>query len=135
MTLHRALLACALGLAAGVLPAQNIAAPATPIAPAAAAAPTGTARNEPPEYPPASRRNGEEGLVEVKVLVDQQGVPLKVEIHHSSGFPRLDNSARQTALRWRYPPGSLGTPGAEPKWVLVPFKFVLEDPPSPAPSK
>ncbi|WP_082608153.1 energy transducer TonB [Acidovorax sp. Root219] len=128
MQLHRCLLLCTLVLASGLTAAQGIANPAA--TPSIAAGP---ARNEPPDYPPISLRNGEEGLVEVRVLVDNQGVPLKAEVKRSSGFPRLDTSARQATMRWRYQPGTAGT-GLEPTWMVVPINFVLEGP-SPAPSK
>ncbi len=121
MQLHRLLLVCALGLATCLSAAQGIPNPAD--TPAIAAGP---ARNEPPEYPTISRRNGEEGRVEVKVLVDHQGVPLRAQISRSSGFPRLDTSARQATMRWRYQPAPQGA-GADPSWILVPIEFVLED--------
>jgi periplasmic protein TonB len=43
----------------------------------------------------------------------------------SSGFQRLDDTAVQTVLRWRYVPGKrAGVP--EAMWFNVPITFVLE---------
>lgn len=93
---------------------------------------TGQARNGPPDYPAASKRTGEQGRVEVKVLVDAQGIPSKAEISRSSGFRRLDASALQATMRWRYEPGRRNGI-AQPMWMLVPINFVLQDAPPKSP--
>lgn len=46
-----------------------------------------------PRYPRISRRRGEEGIVSIKVWIDDKGNPKKVEIIKSSGFPNLDRAA------------------------------------------
>ncbi|MES2612876.1 MAG: energy transducer TonB [Pseudomonadota bacterium] len=86
---------------------------------------TGQDHNGPPEYPAASKRTGEQGRVEIKVLVDTQGIPSKAEISRSSGFRRLDASALEATMRWRYEPGRRNGV-AEPMWMLVPINFILE---------
>lgn len=45
-------------------------------------------------YPHHSRRMKEQGRVIMHVLVNSAGHPEKVDIHQSSGFPRLDDAAR-----------------------------------------
>ena len=60
-----------------------------------------------PDYPPTSRRRGEEGSVIVQVLVDPEGKVSDGKIQTSSGFPRLDEAALKHALRaWRFTPGT-----------------------------
>ncbi|MCB1596639.1 MAG: energy transducer TonB [Gammaproteobacteria bacterium] len=60
-----------------------------------------------PDYPPTSRRLGEEGSVIVQVLVDPEGKVSDGKIQTSSGFPRLDEAALKHALRaWRFTPGT-----------------------------
>ena len=54
-----------------------------------------------PDYPPTSRRLGEEGSVIVQVLVDPEGKVSDGKIQKSSGFPRLDEAALKHALRAR----------------------------------
>lgn len=52
---------------------------------------------EPPRplYPAESRRSGEEGLVVLRVLIDETGRVVRIEVERSSGFARLDNAARK----------------------------------------
>ena len=60
-----------------------------------------------PDYPPTSRRLGEEGSVIVQVLVDPEGKVSDGKIQKSSGFPRLDEAALKHALgAWRFTPGT-----------------------------
>lgn len=89
-------------------------------------------RNEPPAYPAMSKRMGEEGRVDVKVLIDAQGMASKVEVGGSSGYPRLDAAALEAVSRWRFTPGRRNGV-AEPMWTLVPINFKL-DGPEPGPS-
>ena len=81
--------------------------------------------NPRPPYPPLSKRLGEQGTVVVRVRIDREGKPVKAEIQTSSGFERLDQTALQTAQKWRYVPGTRnGVP--EAMWVAVTIKFQLE---------
>ena len=59
-----------------------------------------------PEYPKASRRLLEEGVVTLKFLVDTDGHVLKAEIAKSSGFERLDDAARIALSKCQFRPGS-----------------------------
>lgn len=82
-------------------------------------------QNPKPPYPPMSKRLGEQGKVEIRVLINVNGSADKAEISRSSGFERLDQSALSTVLRWRYVPGKRnGVP--ETMWFKVPINFVLE---------
>lgn len=58
----------------------------------------------PPEYPPLSKRDGEEGTVILRVLVNTQGRPERIDIKQSSGFARLDEAARQAVSRYLFKP-------------------------------
>lgn len=81
--------------------------------------------NPAPIYPGSSRRQGEQGRVMLRVLVNVAGTADEVQVRTSSGFPRLDESARDTVRRWRFVPAKRG---AEPvaAWVLIPISFRLE---------
>lgn len=58
-----------------------------------------------PDYPTSSRRAGEEGTVELAILVLASGRIGEVRVEHSSGFARLDAAAVKEALRaWRLLP-------------------------------
>jgi protein TonB len=52
-----------------------------------------------PKYPPESRRTGEQGLVILKVLINELGRAARIEIERSSGFARLDAAARAAVER------------------------------------
>ena len=117
--------------AAQSAPAVSVAAaPAVPAAPAAPRIELPSTQadylnNPKPPYPPLSKRLREEGKVVVSVLIEPDGTASKAEIRTSSGFDRLDQTALQTVLRWRYVPGKRnGTP--EAMWFNVPINFVLE---------
>lgn len=56
------------------------------------------------DYPPMARRMGEEGRVVMQVLVNDKGRAEKVEIVKSSGFARLDESAKIALLRALFKP-------------------------------
>jgi periplasmic protein TonB len=81
--------------------------------------------NPRPPYPALSRRLGEQGRVLVRVLIEADGRPSKVELQESSGYDRLDQTALQTVMRWRYVPGKRGDE-PEAMWFSVPIQFVLE---------
>lgn len=55
-----------------------------------------------PEYPWISRINKEEGLVRLKVTLDESGLPSLVEVIQSSGYKRLDESAVIAAKQAQY---------------------------------
>lgn len=83
-------------------------------------------RNPPPRYPVSARRNGEQGTVTLRVLVDREGLPANVAIEKTSGYAPLDNAAREAVRNWRFAPARRGSQAVE-AWVLVPVVFRLED--------
>ena len=64
-----------------------------------------TERPDPP-YPAMSVRLGEAGTVRCRLFIAATGAVTKVEIVRSSGFSRLDESARETLLTWRFEPAT-----------------------------
>lgn len=81
---------------------------------------------EPPQvYPRASRDLGESGVVQLKVLVDEEGRPKDVLISKGSGFPRLDRQAVINMKAARFQPHvEAGVPRAV--WVPAEIVFNLE---------
>ncbi len=60
-----------------------------------------------PDYPPQSKRLGEEGTTVLRMWILADGKVGKAEILTSSGFPRLDEAAVKKALRaWKFIPGT-----------------------------
>jgi len=76
------------------------------VAPPAPRVITDVAYLEPPapKYPPESRRRGEEGMVVLRVLIDEAGRADRVEIEQSSGHYRLDEAARVAVERALFRP-------------------------------
>lgn len=77
-------------------------------------------------YPRISRELGEQGVVRLKVLVDEQGRPQDIEVARSSGYPRLDQQAVQAMKKARFQP-HLEDGQARKVWVVAPLTFNLED--------
>ena len=77
-----------------------------------------------PTYPPVSRRMGEEGQVRLKVLVDEKGRPKEILVAQGSGFPRLDEAAKQAVSKWKFVAATnAGTPIQAWTQVAVTFKL------------
>ena len=115
-------------LAAVSEPAPAPTAPPAPPAPPRVELPSSSAdylNNPRPPYPPLSKRLGEQGKVVVRVFIEANGAASKAEIRSSSGYDRLDQTALQTVLKWRYAPGKRNG-AAEAMWFNVPISFVLE---------
>ena len=114
--------------------------PAEPVAPAVTAPPAPPAPAMPktvtsgieyvqapqPEYPPASRRMGEEGKAVLRVLVNEKGRPERVEVQKTSGSPRLDEAARQAVLRAVFKP-FIEDGKAVPAFAIIPIRFQLDN--------
>ena len=81
--------------------------------------------NPTPQYPPLSRRQHEQGRVVLHVLVNAAGRADEVEVRTSSGYSRLDDTARETVKRWKFVPAKRGSEPV-PGWVLIPISFKLE---------
>lgn len=80
--------------------------------------------NPAPPYPGLSRELGEEGRVQLRVLVSAEGKAQEIEVNKSSGHERLDRAASRAVWNWRFVPGRRdGQPLAA--WVIVPINFSL----------
>lgn len=81
-------------------------------------------REPTPRYPPQSRRLKEQGLVVLRVLIDEQGNACSIEIENSSGYARLDQAAREAVSRAAFRPYvEDGAPRRA--LVLIPIEFAL----------
>ena len=79
-----------------------------------------------PDYPESARREGREGRVLLRVLVDSQGRSKQVEINSSSGSDVLDRAAAETIRRWLFYPAQHGDRPVE-SWLRIPIEFRLAD--------
>lgn len=79
---------------------------------------------DPPPYPRAARRRGQEGVVLVRARVDESGDVEQIRIMRSSGVAVLDEAAQQAVRGWEFEPyrrnGRTMT-----AWVELPVVFDL----------
>jgi protein TonB len=82
-------------------------------------------RSHEPEYPPQSRRLGEQGSVVLDVLVDGDGRVTQTKLVQSCGFPRLDQAALDgVKSAYRFFPGTIdGKP--QPMWHRITVNWRL----------
>jgi len=108
---------------APVAPTQSTAPPAPSIRTGAAIQPGASCAK--PDYPSASRRLEEEGTVSLKFLIGADGRVLQSEIEKTSGFPRLDEAARNALSKCQFRPGTIdGKP--EQSWASIKYTWRLE---------
>jgi periplasmic protein TonB len=82
--------------------------------------------NPAPVYPVLARKNGWEGVVVLRVLVEKNGNAGRVEIKQSSGRDVLDQAAARTVRGWKFAPARLGKVLFS-SWVEIPIQFKLKD--------
>ena len=126
--------------AAGPAPmaaAGTTASPAAPAAPSPQVMPQAPLRKRlaadavgylvppPAELPLASRRAGESGVVWLLVAVDVRGLPARVQVQRSSGFPRLDAQAVTAMRQARFRPHTEDGVALEVE-VTAPIEYPLE---------
>ena len=81
----------------------------------------------PIRFPPEAIRRHLQGTVLLRVLVDENGKPVDVEVEQSSGSPILDRSARAQVLAgWQFQPAMVD--GRQVRaWARVPVTFNLRE--------
>jgi protein TonB len=77
---------------------------------------------KPPRYPVDSRRKREQGTVVLTITLAVDGGVESIAVSQSSGFPRLDNAARDAVKGWRWKPTIRGGQPVRVKGVVeIPF--------------
>lgn len=80
---------------------------------------------QPPEYPSASRRLGEQGTVTLNFLIDAEGKVVESRVEASSGVERLDEAARKALSLCKFIPGTVdGKP--EQSWHKLKYVWKLD---------
>jgi protein TonB len=112
-------------IAAPITPPSTVPHTGTPTATAAPVEATLAYRSAPLRYPPTALRQHLQGTVLLRVLVDETGKPVEVQIAHSSGYRLLDHSAREQVLAgWRFTPAMANGHPVQ-AWAQVPVSFAL----------
>lgn len=86
---------------------------------------TSIGQGDVPVYPLSAIREGWEGTVMVRVIVNRDGQALFATIASSSGYRELDEAARKAILQWRFNAAIRDGRSVESQ-VLVPFEFKLK---------
>jgi protein TonB len=81
-------------------------------------------REPSPRYPPQSRRLGEQGVVVLRVVIDELGRACNIEIESSSGHERLDRAAREAVASAAFRP-YLEDGAPRRALVFIPIEFHL----------
>ena len=81
--------------------------------------------NPAPPYPRLARSLGQEGRVLLDVYILADGSVGQVRLHHSSGYPLLDQAAITAVRGWHYIPAKRGGVPI-PYWYLQPIDFELQ---------
>ena len=79
-----------------------------------------------PRYPDSARRDGKEGRVLLRVLIDEEGRTKVIEVNTSSGHEMLDQAAIAALKKWRFVPARASGKPVE-TWVKVPIEFQLSN--------
>ncbi|MEK7484632.1 MAG: energy transducer TonB [Planctomycetota bacterium] len=78
----------------------------------------------PLQYPAFGERMGYEGLVKLRVHLNETGKILQIEIVESSSYKVLDESAQQQVANWLFYPALRGETTVE-SWLQIPVRFKL----------
>jgi protein TonB len=106
-------------------PENAITAQTAPAQPVAETANMKVSRRVDPIYPAGSRRDGEQGTGMFRVLVDERGKPMDVQVLKSSGFPRLDEAAMTAIRKWAFSPAVQNSQAVK-SWTRVQVTFNLQ---------
>jgi len=77
-----------------------------------------------PNYPKSSLRRNEEGLVKLRFLVDVDGKVLQSEVVSSSGYPMLDEAAREALALCVFQPATLDGKAVQ-DWALLQYEWKI----------
>lgn len=78
-----------------------------------------------PRYPPLSKRNGEQGVVIVEVVVNPEGTVDSARVIETPGHARLDSAALAAARAARFTPAKRNGQAVHAT-VRIPYRFVIE---------
>jgi len=81
--------------------------------------------NPAPPYPAYARQRGWEGIVKIRVHIDERGRVQDAVVVKTSGYDILDRAALKTVRQWLFHPAKIGsTPIAST--AIVPIRFELD---------
>ncbi|MFA6314629.1 MAG: TonB family protein [Sterolibacterium sp.] len=78
-----------------------------------------------PDYPPASLRSQEAGVVTLGFLIDVDGRVLESKVENSSGYRRLDEAARKALGLCKFQPAMIDNK-PEKSWARIEYEWRIE---------
>ncbi len=78
-----------------------------------------------PTYPEDARKNGIEGMVWVKVLIDKKGLVKRAVVIKRKGTESFEDVTLNAARQWEFKPAVAGKETVD-VWVVIPFAFKLD---------
>jgi protein TonB len=75
-------------------------------------------------YPPAAMRQKQQGTVVLELIINPRGKVEEIHVKESSGYPLLDNAARDMARRSEYVPARIGNELVTTRTEAA-YRFVL----------
>lgn len=79
-----------------------------------------------PQYPPASLRSQEQGIVTLGFLIDLDGRVLESKVEKSSGYRRLDDAASKALGLCQFQPAMIdGKP--EKSWARIEYEWRIDE--------
>lgn len=81
-------------------------------------------KTPPPSYPNSMRRDGVQGLVALKITIDESGAVTECAVNKSS-HPDFEQPAIEAVKKWKFKPASKAGVAVKTN-VVIPIKFTLE---------
>lgn len=82
--------------------------------------------NPDPEYPKNARKKGQQGIVQLEVLVLSSGQVGEIKLSKSSGYKSLDRASLKAVKFWQFKPAQSFGDAVESR-VIIPVAFVLDN--------
>ena len=77
-----------------------------------------------PNYPRRSLKLGQEGIIHLKILVSDQGLPEEIIFTQKSKYKLLNDAALEAVLQWKFQPMIINGKKSQ-MWVNVPIEFKI----------
>jgi protein TonB len=78
-----------------------------------------------PKYPKRALRMGQQGVVWLRVLVDENGERQEIKLHKPSRYALLNQAALNAVKKWKFAPHLING-HAKQSWVEIPIEFKIQ---------
>lgn len=78
-----------------------------------------------PEYPKRALRMRQEGVVLLRVLLDDKGIKQDIKLHQASEYALLNQAALRAVSKWSFDPSIINGKAVK-SWVEIPIEFKIQ---------